>query len=152
MNELENIVSFVQLKDYVSNLSSAQSNDGLIASKCALRFVELFQNLLNTKINQEKDGLTQNQEELLNRKKEASCAYDSFNKIALLPIPDNFKEGFLKLQPTVKEIADISNYTAGLNEQMQEILNKAKSRTKQNSGCMVAIVFLIVSTLCVFLV
>lgn len=145
MNNIKEIRTFVQLQDYLSSLSEVQKSDSVIAAGCASKFIELFQSLLNTDIHNEKDGLTQNQEDLNKRKKDASIAYNCFNKIASLSIPDAIKADFKKLQPSVKEIADISNYTAGLNTRMQEILAEANQRNKNNSGCMTAVAFLIIS-------
>lgn len=152
MYNIEDIRTFVQLQEYLSNLSDVQKLDSVIAAKCASKFIELFQSLLNTDIQKEKDGLTQNQDDLNKRKKEASLAYNCFNKIASLSIPDTIKADFKKMEPSVKEIEDISNYTAGLNTRMQEILAEANQRNKNNSGCVVVIAFLIISAVCLSLI
>ena len=71
MNNIEDIRTFVQLQDYLSSLSDVQKSDSVIAAKCASKFIELFQSLLDTDIQKEKDGLTQNQDDLNKRKKDS---------------------------------------------------------------------------------
>ena len=152
MNNIEDIRTFVQLQDYLSSLSDVQKSGNDIATKCASKFIELFNNLLNSDIQKEKDGLTQNQDDLNKRKKEALLVYNCFNKIGSLSMPDSIKANFHKMEPRVKEIVDISNYTAGLNTRMQEILSEANQKSKNNSGCMGVIAFLVVSVVSLSLI
>jgi len=149
---MEEIQSFVQLNNFISNLSDEQKADSVTAAKCANKFLELFQVLLNSKVRPENDGLTQNQHDLDKRKEESIKANECYNKIKALPLPNSFREDFLKLQSQVDEICKISSATAGLNTRMNEILNEANLKSKQNQGCMVVIALFVISTVCLFLI
>lgn len=149
---MEEIESFVQLNSFISNMSDDQKADSVIAAKCAKRFMELFLVLLNSKARDENDGLTQNQQDLDKRKEESLMASECYNKIKGMPLPDSFRDDFLKFQPQVDEICKISSALSGLNNRMNEILNEANVKTKQNQGCMVAVVLFVISTVCLFLI
>ena len=149
---MEEIQSFVQLNNFISNMSDEQRTDSALATKCAKSFMELFMVLLNSKARDENDGLTQNQQDLDKRKEESLLARECFNKIKGMPLPDSFRDDFLNFQPQVDEICKISSALSGLNNRMNEILNEANMKTKQNQGCLVVVVLFVFSTVCLFLI
>lgn len=147
---MEEITTLEQLKSFIENLTEEQINDEKI-------MLPLFSNLeILTKLvskkaaiankNKTNNGLTYNQNALLDAKKDISALQDCYAK--LLSFTSFAQEVKQVLQEQKKQIDEIASCNATIiecNTTMLGVLQEAaeNNRQKQSSGCLGVFIFLL---------